>query len=80
MRIKRGDIIISTDDIIGKRSGKLTVVSYAGYKRTLTKGGEKVRHYYICKCDCGSLHVTQRGALKNGVVHSCGCKRRKRYD
>jgi hypothetical protein len=77
MGTPRGKILINVNDIIGKRLGKLQVIGY--FKRTydITNGGERVRHYYMCKCDCGTFKSLQRGELVNGIVHSCGCSRRK---
>jgi hypothetical protein len=75
--MKRGKILIDVNDIIGKRLGKLEVIAYLGYKYSSTKGGDKVRHYYVCECDCGRLHIAQRGQLKNGIIYSCGCTRKR---
>lgn len=75
--MRKGQIILNPWDIIGKRLGKLKVVRYAGYTYSHTKGGMKVRHYYWCKCDCGCAKFIQRGPLLNGIVHSCGCLRKK---
>ena len=74
--MKRGKILINVNDIIGKRLGKLEVVKYAGFYYACTKGGYKMRHFYICKCECGNSHLVQRGPLKNDKIHSCGCMRR----
>lgn len=76
--MKRGKILINVNDIIGKRLGKLGVISYAGYYYVQTKGGERLRHFYICECACGNMHIVQRGPLLNDIVHSCGCGRRVR--
>lgn len=75
--MKKGKILINVNDIIGKRLGKLEVVCYVGHKYTATCAGMKMRHYYICKCDCGCYSIVQRGPLKNEIVHSCGCSRSK---
>ena len=77
--MKKGKILISVDDIIGKRLGKLEVIGYAGHKYDETLGGNKMRHYYMCKCDCGTIKPVERGPLKSGIVHSCGCGRRGFY-
>lgn len=76
--MKKGKILINVNDIIGKRSDKLEVVEYAGYYYALTKGGHKLRHFYICECECGNTKIVQRGPLKNEITHSCGCGRRGR--
>ena len=77
MALPKGKIRINVNDIIGKRLGKLVVVSYAGNKYDMTAGGKKMRHYYKVRCDCGVEKLIQRGPLKNEIVHSCGCIRRK---
>lgn len=75
---ERGKILINVGDIIGKRSGKLEVISYHGASYSMTRGGERLRHYYTCQCDCGKIHYVQRAQILNEIVHSCGCKRRGR--
>ena len=75
--MRRGQILINVNDIIGKRLGKLEVIRYYGYMYSETKGGSKVRHFYLCKCDCGKFNYIQRGPLKNNIVHSCGCLRQR---
>lgn len=77
--MKKGQVVIDTNDIIGKRLGKLKVTSYLGHRYSITNGGPKMRHYYLCECDCSSIHIVQRGQVKNEIVHSCGCGRRKRH-
>ena len=77
MGIPRGKVLINVNDIIGKRLGKLEVISYLKRHRDITNGGERMRHYYICKCDCGTVKVIQRSQLTSEIVHSCGCSRRK---
>ena len=75
---KRGKVLINVNDIIGKRLGKLEVIEYAGNCYDSTAGGERVRHYYRVKCDCGKIKLIQRGPLKNEIIHSCGCSRREK--
>lgn len=76
MSKEKGKILINTEDVIGKRLGKLEVISYYGSSYSQTKGGERLRHYYFCQCECGNSSVVQRGPLLNEIVHSCGCGRR----
>lgn len=75
--MKTGKIRIDVNDIIGKCSGKLKVVSYQGHSYSLTRGGYKVRHYYVCHCECGNVHIVQRAQIKNQIIHSCGCGRKR---
>ena len=62
--MKKGKVLINVNDIIGKRLGKLKVISYIDY--------------YMVECDCGTIKPMQRGQLVSEVVHSCGCARRKK--
>ena len=79
MRRDKGHVKIEPNDIIGKRLGKLEVMAYKGHDYDITLGGDRMRHYYECKCDCGTVKVLQRGQLVNEIVHSCGCSRRKHH-
>ena len=75
---RRGKVLINVEDIIGKRLGKLEVIGYAGYYYSNTQGGERMRHYYVCKCECGTTKLIQRCPLKNNLYRGCGCGRRER--
>ncbi|MBO5743906.1 MAG: hypothetical protein J6R68_06460 [Clostridia bacterium] len=70
-------IRINKNDIIGKRVGKLVVKEYAFAKYAFGKkdGCKKVRHFYLCECDCGVKKLVQRGPLLNEIVMTCGCSR-----
>lgn len=76
--MKKGKVLINVNDIIGKRLGKLKVISYIENRYDMTLGGERMRHYYMVECDCGTIKPMQRGQLVSEVVHSCGCARRKK--
>lgn len=79
--MKKGTVLINTNDIIGKHLGKLEVVSYSCNYYDNTKGGERMRHVYICRCECGTVKLIQRGQITSEHVHSCGCARRgKRHE
>lgn len=55
-------------DMIGKRFGKLVVISEAG----------KIDHQFswVCLCDCGKTTKPIRGtSLRKGETGSCGCKK-----
>lgn len=56
-------------EFIGKRFGKLTVVSQAPKKH-----GKTAWH---CVCDCGNELDVQQCALVTGNTKSCGCLKRK---
>ena len=57
--------------IIGKRFGKLTVIS-------LDHIDKKRRTHWKCKCDCGNEKVILRGGLTSGDNVSCGCYHKER--
>lgn len=77
MSKRKGKVRVNTKDIIGKRLGRLEVISYAGSHHDMTQGGERLRHYYRVQCECGTIKIIQRGPLVDNLVHSCGCGRRK---
>lgn len=74
----KGKTLINVNDIIGKRLGKLKVISYVGHRYDKTLGGDRMRHYYRVHCDCGAEKIIQRGQLVSEIVYSCGCGRRGR--
>lgn len=74
----RGKATINVNDIVGKRLGKLKVLAYSHSKYDSTSGGERMRHYYICECDCGRIWPVRRSQLKTNSTYSCGCIKRKR--
>lgn len=76
---KHGTILINVNDVIGKRLGKLEVIGYISHDYDMTLGGERMRHYYRVKCDCGTVKTIQRGQITSNLVHSCGCLRKERH-
>ena len=56
-------------DLIGKRFGKLVVISYAGINK-------RNNPLWTCHCDCGSTKIVLEYSLKSGNTKSCGCLRR----
>ena len=72
-----GKILIDVNDVIGKRLGKLEVLKYHHYSYDSTLGGRRARHYYVCRCECGTVKLIQRGQITSEIVHSCGCLRRR---
>lgn len=64
---------IVTEDIIGKRFGKLIVI----------RKSEKRSNGHVlweCLCDCGNTAYVRKGNLLNGATISCGCLRKNLYD
>lgn len=55
-------------DLTGKRFGRLTVIERDYSKRTTA---------WLCKCDCGNMHIATAKHLNNGHVKSCGCLNRE---
>lgn len=58
-------------DIVGKRFGRLLVLSHVGIHRLGKKG--IVRHVYKCLCDCGNKKIILGPSLRTGATVSCGC-------
>ncbi len=58
-------------DLIGRRFGRLLVLSRAENKvRTNSRGFEI---YWNCICDCGRTKNISSKSLRNGVTKSCNC-------
>ena len=77
-----GKIRINTNDIVGMKfeGSWLTVVEYEGqrYESCDSEYGERLRHFYLCKCDCGNYKIVKRDCLLFGLTKSCGCMKRGR--
>jgi hypothetical protein len=60
-----------TEDLTGRKFGRLTVVEFAGYRETgiLHKG----KALWLCVCDCGSRVTVIAQSLKSSWTRSCGC-------
>ena len=56
-------------DLIGKRYGRLVVISYDGKKTC----GKAKKTMWKCKCDCGNECSVSSGDLRSGHTTSCGC-------
>ena len=56
-----------TKSMIGKKFGKLTVISLNDTKDS------DLSYNYLCKCDCGNLKIANGVSLRSGEVASCGC-------
>jgi hypothetical protein len=52
----------------GERFGRWEVVAYS-------HKSEKGKHYWLCKCDCGSQKPVFKHGLLSGISRSCGCLR-----
>ena len=56
---------IHKDSMIGKKFGRLTVLSISGKRGAFTE--------YLCQCSCGNTMKTSTGNLTSGRTQSCGC-------
>lgn len=54
-------------DLVGKRFGRLTVISFAYIKN--------YRTFWKCHCDCGNDCIINGKYLSNGDTVSCGCRK-----
>lgn len=61
----------NSEEWIGKRYGKLTVI---GYEKHARKNGEK-SWYWKARCDCGNEKLMSPYAIISGKYVSCGCVR-----
>lgn len=57
-------------DFVGRRFGKLTVMSY-------DHTDDHRERFWKCRCDCGNIIVTKGSRLIAGRALSCGCSRKK---
>lgn len=62
----------SDAEIIGRRFGKLVVLSFTGIYGT----GTHAKRMVSCKCDCGLIKETRLGSLLSGNTTSCGCNQK----
>jgi hypothetical protein len=56
-------------DLTGQRFNRLTAIRFVGRRGT--------NPYWVFRCDCGVEKEMQPGAVKSGVVKSCGCLNRE---
>lgn len=55
------------NNLVGKRFGKLTVISENGR----SNHGDKI---WLCRCDCGKITTSYTSILNRGYKMSCGCE------
>lgn len=61
-------ILVPVIDLSGNRYGAVTVLEVWGCRKRMI--------YFTCRCDCGTVFVTQRQALTSGRTRACrwpGC-------
>jgi hypothetical protein len=63
--------------IIGKKFGKLTVISFSHIAEFKHKDRLRKSYYFNCACDCGSEKLIKKNCLtaKISPTRSCGCSR-----
>ena len=64
------------DDLTGMVSGKLTILSYYGYRQR--KGCRA--QYWKASCECGNISYTTSDSFLKGAAKSCGCLRGSKSD
>ena len=55
-------------DLIGYRTGKLTVIEHVGKNK-------RGKNIWKCQCDCGNETIADTTTIKNNKIKSCGCSR-----
>ena len=61
---------INTNNLLGKRFGKLTVIERVG-------SNQHNQALWKCKCDCGTEKIIVGTNLSKGETNSCGCLKSK---
>jgi hypothetical protein len=54
----------------GQRFDRLTVIDRG---RTVSRGEEGTAVYWMCRCDCGTIHEVRSAELRKHKIRSCGC-------
>lgn len=62
-------------DLVGRRIGRLQVVSFSHIKKT---GSGSSQYFWNCTCDCGKHAVVDGCCLRRKSTRSCGCYARER--
>ena len=71
------DIITQCEELVGRKFGKLTVISRA--PNYIRPNGQAAIMWH-CKCECGGTCIVSSGHLKDGHTQSCGCNGGKFID
>lgn len=58
-------------DLTGQKFGRWEVLEYVGKK-------DNGKHYWKCRCNCGTERDVERSGLTSGKSTSCGCYRKER--
>ena len=67
--------MLNTENFIGKKYGKLKIVSLSYKKQKYTKSGRKdgFLYYFNCICECGNYIDVNLHDLTSSHTQSCGC-------
>lgn len=69
--------MLPTQDLRGRRFGKLVVTGFAGYFPSSI--GAQLHAYWTCRCDCGAEMIrVKASSLMHGNTKSCGCLRHQK--
>ena len=63
------------DEFIGKKFGRLTVIE--ALPRERDAGGVLKKEMWLCSCECGNSHTSQKNHLVSGGTTSCGCLKKE---
>ena len=64
------ELDMSTEDITGKVSGRLTAIERRGVNA-------QKRPLWLCECSCGNQKIVEESKLKSGHTRSCGCLKKE---
>src|SRR5574344_1443861 len=57
----------NTKDLTGQKFGRLTVIKMSEER------GNRNQIKWICRCECGNIHIVTGESLRAGKSKSCGC-------
>lgn len=78
--MKKGTVLISKNAIVGMVfKGRYLVENYSHQTWSNTKGGEKSRHWYRCKCiECNDSRIFERGRILGNKLPKCKCEKERK--
>jgi hypothetical protein len=66
------------EDLTDKVVGRLVVEEYHHYQRRSNVQAKGYKHYWSCRCNCGTTIIAEAQNIRFSVVQSCGCLQRDR--
>lgn len=77
--MQKGTVLINVHDIMGEKVCGYVVWSYRGKTYSHTRGGDRARHWYLCKCQkCGNERVFRRDQIVSRKLPKCRVPHKKR--